>query len=141
MDTEDRNLKDTNPKTVYGQAKPQMANLPGSALVEVSGALEHGQAKYGTMNWREDPVSAMTYAHAMVRHLQAWIDGQDNDDGSGCNHLGHVAANSMIIMDAGFCGTLIDDRPPKGVSAEVIKSRTKDIQPQKGDTDGTSQED
>lgn len=120
-------MKDTNPKTIHGQSKPQMGLVPGAALVEFSEALRHGTEKYGPANWRVDPVSASTYYHAAIRHLNEWWDGLNKDSGSGASPLGHVGANMAIIIDAAASGTLIDDRPPCGRTHAVIAERTRPI--------------
>lgn len=119
--------KDTNPKTVYGEAKPSLSLLPGPALVEIAGAMREGKAKYGSMNWRTDPVSSTTYADAALRHLFQWLDGEDRCPKSRAYHLAHVAANAMILLDAELQGTLIDDRPPTGTTSAAIDRNTRDI--------------
>jgi hypothetical protein len=117
--------KDTNPKTIYGESKPAMSTIPGAARVMIAEAMRLGTAKYGRANWREDPVSSSTYVDALERHLAAWIDGEELDPESGVSHLAHVAANACIIMDAQACGTLLDDRPPAGVTGKLIKDWTR----------------
>lgn len=121
-------IKDTNPKTVYGQAKPSIGLIPGSALLHIADAFADGAAKYGPANWRTDPVSTSTYINAAYRHILAYFDGREaSADDSGTHHLGHAAACLAIIMDAEEQGTLVDDRPPAGKSPQVIKALTKKI--------------
>lgn len=119
--------KDSNPKTVYGAAKPALSLLPGPALIEIAEAMREGKAKYGSMNWRADPVSSTTYADALLRHAFQWVDGEDRCPQSGSYHLAHLAANAMILLDAMLQGTLIDDRPPRGTTSEAIARNTRDI--------------
>jgi hypothetical protein len=69
-----------------------------------------GADKYGAWNWRETGVCASTYVNAILRHLNAWRDGEDLDPESGISHLAHVACSANILMDAGYCGKLQDDR-------------------------------
>lgn len=117
--------KDTNPKTIYGLAKPAVRNVPPAAIMEVGGVMALGAAKYGPMNWRADAVSYSTYYDAAIRHLFAAWDGQDIDTESGHLHLAHAAANLMILIDASIGGQLIDDRPWPGMAAAYIATRTK----------------
>jgi hypothetical protein len=126
-DEDTRLPKDTNPKTIYGEAKPSLSLLPGPALIEIAMAMREGRAKYGSMNWREDPVSATTYADAALRHLFQWLDGEDRCSKSGALHLAHLAANAMILIDAALGGSLIDDRPPCGTTSAAIDKNTRPV--------------
>lgn len=118
---------DTNPKTRFGMAKPPLGLIPGSARVVLSQAFADGVAKYGPANWRVDPVSASTYINAAERHLTSWYDGEEAAQDSGVHHLAHAAACLLILIDAQMNGTLNDDRPPKAVTADLIKSLTKKV--------------
>lgn len=122
-----RILKDTNPKTRYGQAKPPLALVPGSALLFMAEALRDGSDKYGQANWRTDPVSASTYSNALLRHFFAWQEGEDVDPTSGVPHLAHAMTNIAIILDAMACGMLIDDRPTKVPLGNLIREFTRPI--------------
>ena len=119
--------KDTNPKTALGAAKPALGLVPGPALVHISGAFEDGARKYGPANWRVDPVSCSTYINAALRHLYSWQDGEEVAEDSGVHHLAHAAACLMIILDAQTQGSMVDDRPAKGTTTQMIKEKTKKI--------------
>lgn len=121
--------KDTNPKTIYGQAKPPLGLVPGAAMVHLAEALREGREKYGDANWRKDPVSASTYYSAGLRHLVEWWDGEDVDPKSMCLHLAHAMANCAILLDAMEAGTLIDDRPPPTRTAQLIRDMTRPPEP------------
>jgi hypothetical protein len=69
-----------------------------------------GADKYGAWNWRETGVCASTYVNAILRHLNAWRDGEDLDPESGISHLAHIACSCNILLDADYCDTLQDDR-------------------------------
>ena len=69
-----------------------------------------GAEKYGPFNWRETGVCATTYVAAIMRHLNAWRDGEDLDPESGISHIAHVACSCNILLDAKHCNTLQDDR-------------------------------
>lgn len=120
-------LKDTNPKAAFGLNKLSMNSTPCSALIEMGRVFEVGAEKYGLMNWRLDPVSASTYYNAILRHLFAWQDGQeiDPDSSTGTMHLAAVMASCAILLDAKELGVLVDDRPPKGNTADLIKRYVK----------------
>ena len=116
---------DGNPKTVYGVAKPGMANVPPVGLLEVGRVMAFGAAKYGPMNWRDKDVSFSTYYNAALRHLfEAW-DGNDLDAETGAPHLAHAAACLLILLDAKSVGKLKDDRPTQGATSYYIKANTQ----------------
>ncbi len=116
-----------NPKDKIGKLKPGVADIPATAIVEASIVHRLGHEKYGYYNWRTVPkVQLMTYANAAMRHLISFIDGQKYDAESGVSHLAHVIACCNIIIDAGYCGNLVDDRPPSAPTAELIQTLIKE---------------
>lgn len=100
-----------DPKGEAGAKKCPLHLLPPVALMQTAWVLGLGALKYGPWNWRSTRVSSMTYVGAIMRHLFAWATGEDKDPESGISHLAHIAANCMILLDAGNSGNLIDDRP------------------------------
>ncbi len=100
-----------SPKVAQGAAKTPLALIPPVAADATAKVHQFGAERYGPWNWRENKVPLMTYLHAMRRHLDAVLDGQDLDPDSGLPHVAHVAASCNIIMDAAAFGTLVDDRP------------------------------
>jgi hypothetical protein len=115
-----------NPKDAIGRLKPSIADIPGTALVEMSIVHRLGHTKYGYYNWRTVPkVQAMVYANAAMRHLVSWIDGETIDPESLRTHLAHVIACCNILIDSAAVGNLDDDRPAKAPTAELIRSLTE----------------
>lgn len=113
---------DNNPKTAQGRKKPPVHAIPPSAILHLGSAMENGEGKYGLMNWREKRVSSSVYYDAAMRHLMSWWDGEDHsrDTTPPVHHLAHVLACLSIILDAMETGNLNDDRPIKGVTADLI---------------------
>lgn len=107
-------ITSTDPKKAMGDQKPQLQLVPPALNVSVAAALKNGIDKgYGPFNWRETPVEVMTYLGAIRRHLDDFLDGEDIATDSKVHHMGHIAANCAIILDAAKHGTLVDNRPPK----------------------------
>ena len=136
----------TNPKTLMGRRKvPMLSVIPPSALAYLGAAMRYGALEapradeskgYGPYNWRDQPVEMMTYVDAALRHLGAFVDGEDCDPledqegnvvGSGLPHLAHALATIAILVDAIENATAIDDRPKvrKGAFSEIIKRYTR----------------
>jgi hypothetical protein len=116
-----------NPKTRYGLAKPPIALIPMTALVEEACTFRLGAKKYGPANWREKAVPASVYVNAALRHILSWYDGQDLDPESGASHLAHARACMAILIDAASCDKLIDDRPSAGKGPDLCAERTQPI--------------
>lgn len=104
-----------DPKGADGSLKPQLQLIPPVFNVELAKAISNGKERYGAWNWRVNEVEMMTYIGAMKRHIDAILDGEDIDPKSKVHHLGHIAANCAIVLDAKAFGTLVDNRPPKKV--------------------------
>ena len=99
-----------DPKGQIGATKAPLGLVPPHAMEQTAWVHKLGADKYGPWNWRETGVCASTYVNAILRHLNAWRDGEDLDPESGISHLAHVACSANILMDAGYCGKLQDDR-------------------------------
>jgi hypothetical protein len=101
---------DTNPKKQFGvQSIPlSMWSSLGSAYGAL--AFYNGAGKYGKANYANTPVEASIYIDGAMRHLAAWVAGEEFDPKDGVPNLGGVLANVAIILEARAAGTLIDDR-------------------------------
>jgi hypothetical protein len=113
-----------DPKGAVGALKTPLGLIPSYAMAETAWVHKLGAEKYGPFNWRKTGVCASTYVNAIMRHLNAWRDGETLDPESGISHLAHVACSCNILLDAGFCGTLQDDRnitPPNTPARKMDK--------------------
>ena len=111
-----------NPKQAYGDRKVPLHLVPPALGIYAAEALGEGAAKYGAYNWRKDKVEALTYVGAALRHLAAYLDGEDVDPDStrGKKHLAGAIASLAILVDAQEGGFLIDNRPPPGPGPRLI---------------------
>lgn len=115
-------MKAVNPKDIQGAKKPPLNLIPPVALVHEARAMQNGADKYGPFNWREKRVLASVYIGAMMRHLAAYADGEDDAADSEIPHLAHIRACAAILLDAAECGQLGDDRPTKGTAGALIEA-------------------
>ena len=100
-----------NPKDRIGVKKVSLTKLPPVAVLYAAHALMNGAIKYGPYNWRDKAVRASIYVDACERHLNSWLDGEEDATDSGVHHLGHAIACLAILLDAQEAGKLVDDRP------------------------------
>ncbi len=108
-----------DPKGEAGSKKAPMWLLPPVALEQTAWVHKFGGERYGPFNWRMTGVCATTYVSAIMRHLNAWRDGEDLDPESGISHIAHIATSCNILMDAAACGTLQDDRNKRPADCDL----------------------
>ena len=96
-----------------------MHEMPPVADAHISCAFYDGDLKYGFRNWRTLEIDSNTYISAVLRHIQAWAEGEEIAADSGVHHLGHAGACIALLLDAQANGRLIDNRVP-GVYPKVI---------------------
>jgi hypothetical protein len=121
------NTQYNDPKGQAGSLKAPLGLVPPYAMEQTSWVHKLGADKYGPWNWRETGVCASTYVNAILRHLNAWRDGESLDPESGITHLAHIACSANILMDAEYCGKLQDDR-----NKRPTKDETEDGSPKVG---------
>lgn len=94
------NISKDSPKTgvKFDAGKPPLALLSGAALTEVAKVLEFGAKKYAAHNWKGG-FAWTRLASAALRHLFAWIGGEDKDPETGLSHLGHAICCLMFLLD------------------------------------------
>ena len=108
-------MNTNDPKGEAGSKKTPLGLIPAPAMEQTALAHKYGAERYGAYNWRKTGVCASTYVHAILRHLNAWRDGEDNDCESGLSHIAHIGASCNILLDAAACGRLEDDREKRPV--------------------------
>jgi len=80
--------------------KTRMDLLPPKALEGIAKIFTFGAKKYNDYNYKngEGLDWSRPYA-AMMRHLNAWNDGEDNDPETGQSHLYHAGCCIMMLID------------------------------------------
>lgn len=109
-----------NPKEIFGNRKPPISYIPLSAKLAELEALFDGLLKYGPHNWRDQPVEAMTYIEAAMRHLELYKVGEEITRDTLVSNLGAVKACCSILIDAAVHGTLIDNRRHSKEEADLL---------------------
>lgn len=80
----------------YDAGKPRLDLLPPKAVMALGEVMTYGAAKYGADNWQG--VEPRRYIAALLRHLMAYMDGQEQDEESGLPHLWHVLTNAAFAV-------------------------------------------
>lgn len=71
--------------------------LPFESLIEVGKVLAFGAQKYGRYNWRQG-MEWTRLVGAILRHLSAWMLGEDKDPESGLSHLAHAGCGILFLL-------------------------------------------
>ena len=101
----------------FDTSKPPLDMLPVNALIEESLVLRFGADKYGRDNWRNGMAWTRLIA-AALRHIFAFLMGENRDPESGCHHLAHARCCLGFIIEYGFTHTDKDDRPTTQAAAK-----------------------
>jgi len=108
-DTKPELPSDTATGTKSDTGKPRLSLIPKSALWGMAKAFTYGEKKYGTHNFRKG-ISYSRLADATMRHLTAYMEGEDNDDESGNPHLDHALASLAMLKFMSVHRQGMDDR-------------------------------
>ena len=82
----------------HDHGKPPLSLLSRSFLTGVADVLAFGARKYDRHNWRQG-MEYSRLADAALRHIVAWIDGEECDPESGLSHLHHAACCLMFLSE------------------------------------------
>ncbi len=98
-----------NQGTKHDQLKPRLDLLPSRPVEEVALVLAFGGGKYGDNNWRKGMFWSRVIA-ASLRHIFAFMRGEDKDPESGLSHLAHAATNLLFLIEYTHTKKDHDDR-------------------------------
>lgn len=98
-----------DPALKYDGGKPGVELLPTDALEEIAKVLDYGAQKYAAHNWRKG-MKWGRLAGALLRHVFAWLRGEDRDEESGHLHLAHAGCCVLFLLSYVLTGTGTDDR-------------------------------
>jgi hypothetical protein len=80
----------------YNADKMRWALVDFDALEDMVRVLEFGAKKYSDNNWKNGLKTTEIF-ESMMRHLTAYLRGEDNDPESGLPHTGHLLCNAMFL--------------------------------------------
>jgi hypothetical protein len=89
--------------------KPRFDLLPFDAINEVAKVYTFGAKKYDDNNWRKGMRWGRIFA-ATMRHLVAFMLGEDNDPETGLPHTAHAAFGCLTLTSYQLTKSGDDDR-------------------------------
>ena len=83
----------------YDSGKANWSLMPFEAVEEINKVLEFGAKKYAAHNWTEGTgFSYVRVLNSLLRHVFAFMRGEDNDPESGLSHMAHAGCNVLFLL-------------------------------------------
>lgn len=82
----------------HDQTKPRMELLSPTAMEQIAKVLTFGADKYTENNWRGG-FKWTRLVGSLLRHVFAWLGGENNDPESGLSHLAHAGCCIMMLLE------------------------------------------
>lgn len=93
----------------HDHEKPDMSLLSSIALFKIAQVMTYGKKKYSANNWRGGLAWTRLLA-AALRHIFAYLGGQDKDPETGLSHLAHASCCLMMLLEFEDTHVNLDDR-------------------------------
>jgi hypothetical protein len=97
----------------YDSGKPRISLIPKEALEGTAKALTFGANKYNAHNFKKG-IQYSRLVDAAMRHIIAWVNGEDNDPESGLSHIDHALASLSMLKYMEVNKPEMDDRYKEG---------------------------
>lgn len=81
----------------FDAGKPRMDLLDPYALTKLADVLTFGAKKYEEHNWRKG-IAYSRLTAAALRHITAFMDGEDLDPETGLPHVAHAMCCMMFLV-------------------------------------------
>jgi hypothetical protein len=83
----------------YDSGKADWSLMPWEAVEEINKVLEFGARKYAAHNWQQGEGFKYTRVlNSLLRHVFAYMRGEDIDPESGLSHMAHAGCNVLFLL-------------------------------------------
>jgi hypothetical protein len=93
----------------YNTGKLKWSLVSWKALDPMVRVLMFGAEKYDDHNWKGG-LKYTEVCESLQRHMNSFIDGEDNDQESKLSHVGHILCNAMFLSYMFLFRKDMDDR-------------------------------
>jgi hypothetical protein len=81
----------------FNKDKRRWSLVDYESLEEMVKVLEFGAEKYDDDNWKKG-FNVTEISESLLRHVYAFLKGEDKDPESGLSHIGHIQCNAMFLQ-------------------------------------------
>ena len=93
----------------FNTGKLKWSLVSWRALAPMVRVLMFGAEKYDDHNWKKG-LKFTEVTESLQRHLNAFIEGEDDDPESKLSHVGHILCNAMFLSYMSLFKKDMDDR-------------------------------
>lgn len=113
--------KDTELGTRYNEGKSPLSMVLEAhhAMTGCANVLKFGAKKYARGNWHKG-LSHTEICDSLLRHLSAYLAGEDKDPESDLPHVDHVLCNAIFLSEMTRTCPDLDDRSEELLRREQI---------------------
>ena len=109
----------------YNTGKLKWSLVSWKALAPMVRVLEMGAKKYDDHNWKKG-LKYTEVCESLQRHLNSFIEGEDDDPESKLTHVGHILCNAMFLSYMFLFRKDMDDRYIDDPSPEECEIHSTD---------------
>jgi hypothetical protein len=80
----------------FNEGKLQWSLVDFKSFEDMVRVLMFGAQKYDSHNWKKG-LKTTEICESLLRHLYAYMDGEEIDPESGLPHIGHIQCNAMFL--------------------------------------------
>ena len=102
-------MKEDNIGARFNQGKLRWSLVSRKALEPLVKVLMFGAEKYEAHNWKKG-LKYTEVCESLQRHMDAFMDGENNDKESKLLHVGHIMCNAMFLSYMYLFRKDMDDR-------------------------------
>jgi len=107
MDNKKQSMSDLGSRFNTGKARWSLVSW--KALLPMVQVLEFGATKYDDWNWAKG-LPYTQICESLLRHVHAFIEGEEDDQESKLSHVGHILCNAMFLSYMTLFKPELDDR-------------------------------
>lgn len=92
------------------EGKPQLSFIPYEAQKQEALVWMFGTKKYSRDNWKKG-LPFLSVCDSILRHINAYMQGETNDPESGLPHMAHIRCNTSMLIEFEITHPELNDRP------------------------------
>lgn len=109
----------------FNTGKLKWGLVSWKALAPMVQVLEFGAKKYDDWNWTKG-LKYTEVCESLLRHVHAFMQGENNDPESKLTHVGHILCNAMFLSYMFLFKKVMDDRFKDKNIEEIVDYRSKE---------------